>query len=117
MNNRCKLLYYSIKLATTLLLALLFTQVSAQHLQAPDKRLNVGDNKAYWKLAVVKKDLKAPKVFSTNNYMATVHVAGNYYTTQTGFFCNQERAFEKKTKIPLRLRLGSLSHTEQLEGY
>jgi len=44
-------------------------------------------------------------------------VAANYYTTQTGFFCNQERALEKKTKIPLRVRLGSLSYTEQLEGY
>ncbi len=44
-------------------------------------------------------------------------ISPNYYTTQTGFFCNQERAFEKKTKIPLRFRLGSLSYTEQLEGY
>jgi hypothetical protein len=36
---------------------------------------------------------------------------------QTGFFCNKERAFEKRTKVPLKIRLGSLSYTEQLEGY
>ena len=110
MHNKLKLIYYSIKLATTLLLALLFTQAPAQNMKAVD-------NKAYWKLAVAKKNLTTPDLFRNNNYMTTVHVAGNYYTTQTGFFCNQERAFEKKTKIPLRVRLGSLSHTEQLEGY
>jgi hypothetical protein len=36
---------------------------------------------------------------------------------QTGFFCNKERAFEKRTKVALKIRLGSLSYTEQLEGY
>ena len=54
---------------------------------------------------------------SKASYKIQNKVAPNYYTTQTGFFCNQERALEKKTKIPLRVRLGSLSYTEQLEGY
>lgn len=41
----------------------------------------------------------------------------NYYTTKTGFFCNTERALEKQTKVQVKLRLGSLEHTQKLEGY
>jgi hypothetical protein len=55
-----------------------------------------------------------------NNYFrisAETKIAPNFYTTQTGFFCNQERALEKKTKIALKFRLGSLEHTQKLEGY
>lgn len=54
---------------------------------------------------------------SSGSYTIQNKIAANFYTTQTGFFCNQERALEKKTKIPLRFRLGSLIYTEQLEGY
>jgi hypothetical protein len=78
--------------------------------------LNSKNAKEYWKTekksttALFANISKAP--YSVQN-----KIAPNYYTTQTGFFCNQERALEKKTKIPLRVRLGSLSYTEQLEGY
>lgn len=48
---------------------------------------------------------------------ADAKVAPNFYTTQTGFFCNQERTLEKKTKMAIKFRLGSLAHTEKLEGY
>jgi hypothetical protein len=72
--------------------------------------------KQYWE---VKK--KSTTFFVANisvgSYTIQNKIAANFYTTQTGFFCNQERALEKKTKIPLRFRLGSLSYTEQLEGY
>lgn len=55
-----------------------------------------------------------------NNYFrisAETKIAPNFYTKQTGFFCNQERAFEKKTKLAIKFRLGSLEHTQKLEGY
>jgi hypothetical protein len=77
--------------------------------------LNVKNAKEYWKT-----EKKTPILVSAipnRTYFIQNKVAPNYYTIQTGFFCNQERALEKKTKIPLRVRLGSLSYTEQLEGY
>jgi hypothetical protein len=54
-----------------------------------------------------------------NKYTVTqeTKVPANYYTTKTGFFCNAERAFEKQTKVKVRLRLGSVEHTQKLEGY
>jgi hypothetical protein len=72
--------------------------------------------KQYWEV-----EKKSTTFFVANisggSYTIQNKIAANFYTTQTGFFCNQERALEKKTKIPLRFRLGSLSYTEQLEGY
>jgi hypothetical protein len=79
------------------------------------QKLNVKNAKEYWKI-----EQKKPIIVGTiskGTYTIQNKVAPNYYTTQTGFFCNQDRALEKKTKIPLRVRLGSLSYTEQLEGY
>lgn len=40
----------------------------------------------------------------------------NYYTSKFGFMCKQELLLEKKTKIPFRIRLGSLAYTNMLEG-
>jgi len=77
--------------------------------------LNTKNVKAYWKTE--QKTLIQISAISKEAFTIQNKVAPNYYTTQTGFFCNQERALEKKTKIPLRFRLGSLSYTEQLEGY
>ncbi len=67
-------------------------------------------------LTPIIKDTTRP-VFNMYAIAHETKVPANYYTTKTGFFCNTERAIEKQTKIKVRLRLGSLEHTQKLEGY
>ena len=43
-------------------------------------------------------------------------INGDYYTQHFGFFCKKELAVEKTTKVPLRIRLGSLQQCNYLEG-
>jgi hypothetical protein len=40
----------------------------------------------------------------------------NYYSNTLGFFCKKEWQLEKATKIPFRLRLGSVDYCDNLEG-
>jgi len=43
-------------------------------------------------------------------------ISQNYYTQSFGFFCKNELALEKVTKLPLRFRLGSLQQCNYLES-
>ncbi len=52
-------------------------------------------------------------------YMAvpsTTIAANTYYTQCFGYICKRELQFEKRTKIPLKIRLGTLDYVNKLEG-
>lgn len=98
-----KLKYHSKRLVGIYLLTFLFSQATAQV-----QTLKVVQPSNYWKLATPRDTLRQK---------INLRIPPNYYTMQTGFFCNNEMTFEKRTKVALKIRLGSLSYTEQLEGY
>ena len=45
------------------------------------------------------------------------YIAPNSVVNNWGIICKQEWKFEKATKIPLKIRLGSLAYCNKLEGY
>jgi hypothetical protein len=41
---------------------------------------------------------------------------GAYYQQHFGYFCKKEWAWEKRTGVPVKLRLGNYDYTQKIEG-
>jgi hypothetical protein len=46
----------------------------------------------------------------------TVVIRPDFMSSKQGFVCRQEWRLEKKIKLPVRLRLGSLDYVNKMEG-
>jgi hypothetical protein len=60
-------------------------------------------------------------VFTSKLYPAqlkkpTVVIRPDFVSSKQGFICRQEWKFEKKTRLPVRVRLGSLDYVNKMEG-
>ena len=57
-----------------------------------------------------------PKFYSGQIKKSTAIISPDFMSANLGFICRQELNFEKKTKLPLKLRLGSLDYVNKMEG-
>ena len=61
----------------------------------------------------------SPALTVVNNFRIPIKLSvipANYYTSKFGFFCRQELKLEKRTAIPFRFRVGSVTAVDRMEG-
>ena len=61
-------------------------------------------------------DLSAQRAITTSLPLRIIFIQPDHYSKQLGFICKKEWMMEKKTTLPLRLRLGSLDYVNKMEG-
>jgi hypothetical protein len=49
-------------------------------------------------------------------YLTSKPIPSNYYTSCFGFVCKKELQMQKRLKLPIYFRLGSLAYCNKLEG-
>ena len=64
--------------------------------------------------STISADLKNENISTSSSPVKIIN--GDFYTQHFGFMCKQELALQKFSKLPLRIRLGSLQQCNYLEG-
>ncbi|NSL89415.1 hypothetical protein [Chitinophaga solisilvae] len=60
--------------------------------------------------------MPAPAPVKPAAYPVYMMASNAYYNQHFGFFCKQEWGWQKKTGLPLKVRLGSYDYTQRKEG-
>jgi hypothetical protein len=68
------------------------------------------------KIPLAKKFVFESKLYPTQIKKPAINIRQDFMSSKQGFICRQEWKFEKKTKLPVRIRLGSLDYVNKMEG-